>query len=264
MQTIPATVLNLLAAVGDPDVAIGRLELLPSRLSGGGCWRRRLNATGIFAVLPATLPQLFAAQAADAAGSADAFVFAYERLSCRALGAVNRLAHRLPRAEVGAETIGWACVERSLELLVGLLGILEAGAPIARLPTRATQPTSGIHHREDAGAALITTTALGDRRCAGHGARIIDLDAAADAIAAGNARTGDRAEPHNLAYVIYTSGSTGTPKASPIKHGGISSLAAARIERFDHVASAFFSLPRWLDAGDLAYDCSFDIRCDAG
>ncbi len=196
-------------AVAAPDVAIGRLELLSA------AERRRLledwNATGR-AVLPATLPQLFAAQAA-ARPEAIAVVFAHERLSYGELEArSNQLAHHLRAQGVGAETVVGLCVERSLELLVGLLGILKAGG--AYLPLDPSYPTERLAFMlHDAGAPLlITTTALGDR-LRGHGARVIDLDAAAEAIAAQPTRAPAIAlEPHNLAYVIYTSGSTGIPK----------------------------------------------------
>src|SRR2546428_13712897 len=66
-----------------------------------------------------------------------------------------------------------------------------------------------------------------------HGARVIELDAEAEAIAAQPTRAPPvRPAPHNLAYVIYTSGSTGIPKGVAVEHGGICSLAAAQIERF--------------------------------
>src|SRR4029450_12535603 len=147
-------------AVAAPDVAIGRLELLSA------AERRRLledwNATGR-AVLPATLPQLFAAQAAARPG-AIAVGFAHERLSYGELEArSNQLAHHLRAQGVGAETVVGLCVERSLELLVGLLGILKAGG--AYLPLDPSYPTERLAFMlQDAGAPLlVTTTALGDR-----------------------------------------------------------------------------------------------------
>src|SRR4029450_5098228 len=102
-------------AVASPDVAIGRLELLSAA-------ERRLlledwNATAR-AVLPATLPQLFAAQAA-ARPDAIAVVFAHERLSYGELEArSNQLAQHLRAQGVGAETVVGLCVERSPALLV--------------------------------------------------------------------------------------------------------------------------------------------------
>src|SRR5438046_7987765 len=141
-------------AVASPDVAIGRLELLSA------AERRRLledwNATGR-AVLPATLPQLFAAQAA-ARPDAIAVVFAAERLSYGALEArSNQLAQHLRAQGVGAETVVGLCVERSLDLLVGLSGILKAGG--AFLPVDPSYPGArAAFMLHDAGAPLRTTT----------------------------------------------------------------------------------------------------------
>src|SRR5437016_1437825 len=216
-------------AVASPDVAIGRLELL----SAAG--RRRLledwNATGR-AVLPATLPQLFAAQAA-ARPDAIAVVFADERLSYGELEArSNQLAHHLRAQRVGAETVVGLCVERSPALLVGLLGILQPGG--AYLPLDPSYPTARLAFMlHDACAPLLITTSALGARLPRHGARVIELDAEAEAIAAQPTRAPPvRLAPHNLAYVIYTSGSTGIPKGVAVEHGGICSLAAAQIERF--------------------------------
>src|SRR6266511_1444858 len=124
----------------------------------------------------------------------------------------NQLAHHLRAHGVGTETVVGLCVERSLEMLVGLLGILKAGG--AYLPLDPSYPGERLAFMlQDAGAPLlVTTSALGDR-LPRPGARVIELDAEAEAIAAQPTRApATRLEPHNLAYVIYTSGSTGTPK----------------------------------------------------
>jgi non-ribosomal peptide synthetase component F len=112
------------AAVADPQGAIGKLEIL------GSAERRTLleewNATSR-AVPAATLPGLFAAQAAKTP-DAVAAVFEGESLSYRELDArANRLAHHLRAFGVGPEVVVGLCVERSLEMLVGLLAILKAG-----------------------------------------------------------------------------------------------------------------------------------------
>src|SRR5262249_21887398 len=112
------------AAVAAPDVAIGRLEVLSA------AERRTLleewNATA-HALPAATLPQLFAAQAA-ARPDAVAVVFAHEQLSYGELEArANRLAHHLRALGVGAESVVGVCLERSLELVVALIAILKAG-----------------------------------------------------------------------------------------------------------------------------------------
>src|SRR4029434_3622806 len=159
------------------------------------------------------------------------------------------MAHHLRAQVVGAETVVGLCVERSLELLVGLLGILRAGGAYLRLDP--SYPTERLAFMlQDAGAPLlITTTALGDR-LRGHGARIIDLDAAADAIAAQPTRVPAIAlEPHNLAYVIYTCGSTRIPKGVAIEHRHIVASTAARSSFY-----AELQRPRFLLLSSISFD----------
>src|SRR5262249_3732185 len=150
----------------------------------------------------------------------------------------NQVADHLRALGVGAETVVGVCLERSLELLVGLLGILKAGG--AYLPLDPSYPAERLAFMlADSGAQLVVTTAALTDRLGGHGARRLPLDAQAAALAAQPtcAPATTRApsitlEPQNLAYVIYTSGSTGTPKGVAVTHGGLSSLAAAQIDRF--------------------------------
>src|SRR5499425_1360040 len=212
------------AAVAAPDVAIGRLEILSAEE------RRTLlqewTATG--RALPgATLPQLFAAQAA-ATPDAVAVVFAGEQLSYGELDArANQLAHHLRALGVGAESVVGVCLERSLELVVALLGILKAGG--GYLPLDPDYPAERLHYMlADAGAAvLISATGLRDRVDA-PGVRRLELDGAAAAIAAHpKSAPADVLQPHNLAYVIYTSGSTGTPKGVAVTHQNVVRLFGA-------------------------------------
>src|SRR5262249_42350817 len=92
------------------------------RLGGGGRWWGDWNATAR-AVAGATLPQLFAAQAAKTP-DAVAVVFGDEQLSYGELeGRANQLAHHLRALGVGAESVVGVCLERSLELVVALIGI---------------------------------------------------------------------------------------------------------------------------------------------
>jgi hypothetical protein len=111
-------------AVSGPERAIGSLEIL------SGSERRRIlslwNASE-HAVAPSTLPALFAAQA-QRTPDAVAVVYEERRLSYAALEAhSNQLAHHLRGLGVGPETVVGLCVERSVEMVIGLLGILKAG-----------------------------------------------------------------------------------------------------------------------------------------
>src|SRR5262249_3357237 len=183
----------------------------------------------------ATLPQLFAAQAAKTP-DAVAVVFGDEQLSYGELEVcANQLAHHLRALGVGAERVVGVCLERSLELVVALLGILKAGG--GYLPLDPGYPRERLSFMlADAGAAvLISASTLRDRLDA-PGVRRLELDHEAAAIAAHppSAPAGP-VRPHNLAYVIYTSGSTGTPKGVAITHQNVVRLfgATEHLFRFD-------------------------------
>ena len=122
------------------------------------------------------------------------------------------------------------CVERSPEMLIGLLGILKAGG--AYLPLDPSYPPERLAFMlADAGApVLLTQQALLDRLPA-HGARIVRLDGDWPTIAQHPTTAPTAAlDPHNTAYVIYTSESAGTPKGVAVTHAGIPNLASAQID----------------------------------
>ncbi len=162
-----------------------------------------------------------------------AVVFENETLTYAQLDArANQLAHHLQSLGVGPEVVVGLCVERSLEMIVGLLGILKAGG--AYLPLDPAYPPERLAFMlEDAAAPVLLTQSALRERLPAQGARIVRLDDHWPAIA----RRPTTAPPHNLhpgntAYVIYTSGSTGTPKGVMVSHRGIPNLAAAQIDRF--------------------------------
>src|SRR5262249_53805403 len=208
------------------------------------------NATGR-ALGPSTLVEQFAAQAGK---TPDAVAVCFEdaRLSYGALDArANQLAHHLRALGVGPETVVGLCLERSLEMVVGLLGILKAGG--AYLPLDPSYPTERLAFMlRDAGAPLlVTTTALGSR-LPRSGARCIELDGEAEVIAAQPISAPQSAlEPHNLAYVIYTSGSTGVPKAVAVEHRHILASNAARSSFY-----ADLQQQRFLLLSSISFDSS--------
>ena len=147
--------LRLLGAVADPDHAIGRLDILGAEERH--TILREWNATAR-AVPGATLPELFAAQVARTP-DADAVVFEDERLSYGELDArSSQLAHHLRALGVGPEVVVGLCIERSLAMLVGLLGILKAGG--AYLPLDPDYPPERLAFMlADAGAPVLLTRA---------------------------------------------------------------------------------------------------------
>ena len=213
------------AALAAPDRAIGSLDILAP--AERHTILREWNDTA-HPVPDATLPQLFAAQAARTP-DAVAVVFEDTALTYAELDArANQLAHHLQGLGVGPEVVVGLCVERSLEMVVALLGILKAGG--AYLPLDPGYPAERLAYMlADARVdVLVTQSALLDRIGRRMAARIVRLDADWPAIAQQPAIAPAVAvDPHNTAYVIYTSGSTGMPKGVVVTHGGMRNRLAA-------------------------------------
>lgn len=147
----------------------------------------------------------------------------YRELNARA----NQLAHYLRAQGVGPETPVAICVERSVEMLVGILGILKAGG--AYVPLDPSYPSARLAFMlDDTRATLLLTQSRFAHQLTNLHRRIILLDADRETFASGSdADPGVGVSPENLAYVIYTSGSTGTPKGVMISHGSLASYVAA-------------------------------------
>ena len=236
------------AAVAQPERPIGTLDILSA--DERHTILREWNDTAR-AIPSATLPELFAAQVARTP-DAVAVVLEAQRLTYAELDRrANQLAHHLRGFGVGPETVVGLCVERSLDMLVGLLGILKAGG--AYLPLDPDYPPERLAFMlEDAGAPVLVTHAALDERIADHHATIVRLDADWPVIARKpEAAPESLLHPANTAYVIYTSGSTGTPKGVAVTHGGLPSLAAVQIDRFTITPEA-----RVLQFASLSFDAA--------
>ena len=213
--------------VAKPDRAVGTLDILaPAERQ---TVLREWNDT-VRAIVPATVPELFAAQVARAP-DAVAVVFERHSLTYGELDArSSQLAHYLSALGVGPEVVVGQCVDRSLDMLIGLLGILKAGG--AYLPLDPDYPRERLSYMfENSGApVLITHSALLDRLPASS-AKIVRLDADWPAIAKQPVTPPAVVlQSQNIAYVIYTSGSTGAPKGVGVTYGGIPSVISARRE----------------------------------
>jgi amino acid adenylation domain-containing protein len=206
--------------VADPDRRLAELPLLtePERHQVLAEW----NATTTDYPREATIGDLFLSQAARTP-EAVALVAQGERLTYRELDArANRLAHYLRCRSVGPEGRVGICLERSVDLVVGLLGILKAGA--AYVPLDPSLPTDRLRFLlADAQVAVLLTDGRNVGRVPSDSVRTtICLDDERAVIARESSEPPQcRALAGNLACVMYTSGSTGVPKGVAVPHRAV-------------------------------------------
>ncbi|MCO7507597.1 non-ribosomal peptide synthetase, partial [Pseudomonas sp. VE 267-6A] len=171
----------------------------------------------------------------------------------------NRLAHRLIEQGVGADVRVGLAVERSLEMLVGLLAILKAGG--AYVPLDPAYPSERLAYMiEDSGIGLLLTQpSLLAQLPLDGGVQCLLLSDDTSGYSPHNPQV--VLTPANLAYVIYTSGSTGKPKGTLLAHHNVLRLFAATEHWFafgpDDVWSLFhsyaFDFSVWEIFGALLY-----------
>jgi amino acid adenylation domain-containing protein len=169
----------------------------------------------------------------ERAPEAVALEFEGRQLTYRQLNeSANQLGHHLQTLGVGPDTLVAIQVDRSLEMVVGLLGILKAGG--AYVPMDPNYPAERLAFMmADAQPKVLLTQQIVASSLPLSGAQTVQLDG--HWTAASNqpsTNVGSRAKADNLAYVIYTSGSTGRPKGVLLEHRGLCNLAKAQAEQF--------------------------------
>jgi len=211
------------------------------------CFGPRMNQ-----FLRQTFPQLFAEQVRRDPGQVAVFSgdaeLTYGELNAKA----NQLARVLRDRGVGRESLVGICIDRSLDMAVGILGILKAGA--AYLPLDPDYPEVRLAWLlTDSKVSLVVTKTGLDTRLSTTTVKLILLDACNSQISGNStADLDEQPEPGDLAYVIYTSGSTGDPKGVMIEHANLANyLLALQLElqldhtdRYLHTASISFSSSR--------------------
>jgi amino acid adenylation domain-containing protein len=171
----------------------------------------------------------------------------YNELNCRA----NQLAHYLRKLGVKPDELVGICLERSLDMIVGLLGILKAGG--AYLPLDPDYPSERLQFAiADAQLSLLLTQEGLIDKLPEHQAPLILLDRFTEEL---NQNSQDNltgvVTANNLANLIYTSGSTGKPKGVMVEHRGLFNLAQAQIKTFNVQSNS-----RLLQFASLNFDAS--------
>jgi amino acid adenylation domain-containing protein len=135
----------------------------------------------------------------------------------------SRLAGQLRAMGVGRGALVGLCVERSLDVAVGVLGILKTGAAYVPLDPEYPAPRLAWILKDTAASVVVTRSRLAGFLPA-HPAGTLLLDALHDEGAADSGRVSVTVDPADLAYVIYTSGSTGRPKGVCLPHVALTNL----------------------------------------
>jgi amino acid adenylation domain-containing protein/FkbM family methyltransferase len=195
--------------------------------------------------------QLFEAQV-ERRPEATAVVFEQQEVG---YGELNRRANQVARylrgLGVGPEVRVGLYLERSVELVLGVLGVLKAGGAYVPLDVKA--PLERVAQMmEDAGLGLVLTQAGVSGGLPASWAQVVELDSQWEEISAESeerVESGVRGE--NLAYVIYTSGSTGKPKGVMVQHRSVCNVTLAQIRAFN-----VHRKTRVLQFASLSFDAS--------
>ena len=249
------------SVVSNPEAAIDELEVVSDDE------RRKLiaqfNEPKKAYSLSACVHQLFEEQAARTPDET-AVVFEDQRLTYRELNArANQLAHYLIRLGVGPEVKVALCLERSLEMVIGILGVLKAGG--AYVPQDMAQPNERLRYMlEEAHVQVVIARHGSESELPETGARVVYLDTEQEKIAREET---DNIDSHttgaNLAYVIFTSGSTGRPKGVGVEHRQLINYVEAIRSRFGFTAGESYAIVSTF-AADLGHTMTFPSLCLGG
>ncbi|MGP1384060.1 MAG: amino acid adenylation domain-containing protein [Thainema sp.] len=251
----------LASAIADPDRPIDELEILSA------AERHRVlvefNPSISEQILEGFIHQHFEAQAAQFP-DALAVVYENQHLSYAQLNQqANQLAHCLQQQGVTADTPVVLYLERSCNLMVGLLGILKAGG--AYLPLDPALPSAGIMQRlNDAQAPVIVTQSSLLDTLPETTAQVVCLDRDWSEIARYSTENPNSSiQPEHLAYLIYTSGSTGQPKGVAVEHRHVLNYLDGIQKRLNLSSSASYASVSTI-AADLGNTAIFSALCTGG
>lgn len=248
----------LQSVVEQQDTAIQNLTILSD------CGRRyllTLHQTTANYPSDQTIHQLFEAQVRQAPDAiaviSEQHSLTYAELNARA----NQLAHYLRQQGVGSEIIVGLCLERSLELIIGLLAILKAGGAFLPLDPSYPKVRLGLMLQNAQVSILLTQSTLLDS-LPPTTAQILCLDIPLPPTPPSSSLP-DLPTPSSLAYVIYTSGSTGEPKGVAVEHRQLVNYVCGISDRLSLPSGSHFGLVSTI-AADLGYTMLFPALCTGG
>jgi amino acid adenylation domain-containing protein len=243
---------TLLEGMGaEPNVRLGDLPLLTD--SERHTLLDEWNRTEADYPRDRCVHELFTAQATRTP-EAVAVVFEQDHLTYQELNArANRLAHYLRRLGVRPEVCVGICLERSLEMVVGLLGVLKAGG--VYVPLDPDYPPERLAWLvADSQVTVLLTQERLVGRLPRHGARLLCLDNLGPALATESSEDpASGVSPDNLIYVIYTSGSTGKPKGVLVEHRAAVNYITAAADEL-----ALGPADRMLQFSSISFDSAVD------
>ncbi|WP_248807398.1 non-ribosomal peptide synthetase, partial [Pseudomonas sp. MWU13-2100] len=222
---------NLVRALEQaPDTALGAINILPAgeRQQLLESWNTPHALYADDALIHRTFEAWVVAQPEAVALQYEARTLTYAELNARA----NQVAHHLLELGVRPDDRVAICVERGLEMIVGLLGILKAGA--GYVPIDPAYPAERIAYQlQDSAPVAVLADAAGLALLGSFDGPRVDLRSPAlQARSSSNPRV-STLSPHHLAYVIYTSGSTGLPKGVMVEHRNVARLFSATQSWFE-------------------------------
>jgi amino acid adenylation domain-containing protein/non-ribosomal peptide synthase protein (TIGR01720 family) len=207
-----------------------------------------------------TVTELFEAQVFESPDDV-ALVCEAETLNRRELNArANQLAHHLMKLGVGPDAPVGLCLERSVDLIVALLGILKAGGAYVPLDPGLPQSRRSMI-LEEAGVRVLVSRA---ELSANLHSQLVCFTNDADVIAGESTdNPASKISDQNLAYVIFTSGSTGRPKGVAVEHRQVVNYTNAIWETLDLPAASSFASVSTI-AADLGNTAVFSALCKGG